>query len=255
MHSFRPTISTRTYAMLRDAVDTALQTARMVLAIGPAGIGKTFALDLVAAELNHGEDEVYVYTASESTSRSETKFFHKLLFDLNVSGAGSVDPMEVFEAFILRSYPFRGHGARKVLVIDECQYLQTKIVNCLKYFYDRGDMARKYDVTRGAFGLVFVGNAFLSKGGKDTAAAYDALNTRMSRWPLGRPADLEIATLSARYFPDNDALQSELTRAGVKWSNFREMAEAVSIASHFAGDSAIELTHLRAAIKVVGGKA
>ena len=32
----------------------------------------------------------------------------------------------------IRLVPYVPHGARKVLVIDECQYLQTKIVNCLK---------------------------------------------------------------------------------------------------------------------------
>lgn len=255
MHSKTPIISTRTHTMLKEAIDTALKTGRMALAIGPAGIGKTFSLNLIADELSQGDDDVIIFTASENTSRSETKFFHKVLFDMNVSGAGYSDPIEVFEAFMLQSYPFRGHGPRKVLIVDECQYLQTKIVNCLKSIFDRGDMARKFDPTRGAFGLVFVGNAFLTKGGKDARAAYEALNTRMSRWPLGRPAEMEMTTLAAKFFPESDSLPAELTRAGLRWGNFREMAEAVSMARHFAGTEPVELAHLRAAIQVVGGKA
>lgn len=255
MHVDDPIIETRTHTMLREAVRRVLSLGRMATCIGPAGIGKSFAARLVAEELTTGFDEVLVFTVPRDKSRSVKRFFQKLLFDLQVSGAGRGDPLEVFAGYMMESWPFRGFGPRKAIIFDEAQHLQANIVECLRWAYDLGDPARNFDRDGRAWGLVFLGNEhFLTGGGYEARAAFEALDTRTSKWPLARPAVDELAALAAKLFPDQGELQAAAVRAAEQWGNFRELAQCRDFAASFAEGGPITLAHLQAAIQVVGGR-
>lgn len=252
---YNTTIPTRAHAILRETVETALTLGRMGIARGPAGIGKSYALELIADELSRGDDDVMVFTASDATGASKTKFFGRALLDLGVLGNGAVDPMERLERFLLHSFPFRGFGPRKVLVVDECQHLSAKLIECLRYLYDRGERARRFDPTQPAFGLVLVGNGhFLTRGGKAERAAFEALLTRAPiEWEIDRPPEEEIAALARKHFPELSDLQEAFVAFGSKCGNFRQPVEAAAIATHLAGEGPVSLAHLRRAFLLSGG--
>lgn len=252
---YNTTIPTRAHAILRETVETALTLGRMGIARGPAGIGKSYALELIAEEFSRGEDEVMVFTASAATGGSKIKFFGRALLDLGIMGDGAVDPMERLERFLLKSFPFRGFGPRKVLVVDECQHLKAPLIECLRYIYDRGEHARRFDPTLPAFGLVLVGNGhFLTSGGKYERRAFEALLTRaVVEWEIDRPPEEEIAALARKHFPEQSELQDAFLAFGSKCGNFRQPVEAVAIATHLAGDGPVTLAHLRRAFLLSGG--
>jgi DNA transposition AAA+ family ATPase len=252
---YNVTIPTRAHAILRETVETALTLGRMGIVRGPAGIGKSYALELIAEELSRGDDEVMVITASAATGGAVTKFFGKALLTLGILGNGAVDPMERFERFMLHSFPFRGYGPRKVLVVDECQHLKANVIECLRYIYDRGELARRFDADQPAFGLVLVGNGhFLTRGGNAERAAFEALLTRAAvEWELDRPPVEEIAALAQKLCRDQPDLQEAFKAFGAKCGNFRQPVEAVAIATHLAGEGPMTLTHLRRAFLLSGG--
>ncbi|MFN3970890.1 MAG: AAA family ATPase [Gemmobacter sp.] len=255
-HNYRTTIQTGTHAIVRDVVHTALTIGRMAIVRGPAGIGKSYAIEMVREELTQDDDDVLVLTASKPTGGAVTKFFGKALVSLGIMGNGAVDPMERFERFMLQSFPFRGHGARKVLVIDECQHLKATLIESLRDIYDRGDGGRKFDPALPAFGLVLIGNDhFLTRGGRAERAAFEALLTRAPiEWEVARPTSAEIEALAEKLYPGAPDLQAELVSFGVKCRNFRQPAESAELAAHMAGGGPVELAHLRRAILLSGGE-
>jgi type II secretory pathway predicted ATPase ExeA len=226
------------------------------IARGPAGIGKSYALKLIAEELSREDDDVMVFTASKATGASRTKFFGNAVLELGIMGHGGVDPMQRLERFLLTGFPFRGFGPRKVLVVDECQHLNASLIECLRYVYDRGEEARRFDPSKPAFGLVLVGNGhFLTSGGKPERAAYEALLTRAAiDWEIDRPPQEEVAALARKLCPDQPELQEAFLAFGMKCGNFRQPAEAVALATHLAGEDPITLSHLRRAFLLSGGE-
>lgn len=252
---YNVTIPTRAHAILRETVETALTLGRMGIARGPAGIGKSYALELIAEEFSRGDDDVMVFSASAATGGSRTKFFSAAVLELAIMGHGAVDPMQRLERFLLNSFPFRGYGPRKVLVVDECQHLKAPMIECLRYIYDRGEQARRFDPTLPAFGLVLVGNGhFLTSGGKQERAAFEALLTRAAiEWDIDRPSEAEVAALAVKLCPDQPELQEAFKAFGVKCGNFRQPVEAVAIATHLAGEGPVTLVHLRRAFLLSGG--
>lgn len=75
---------------------------------GAAGIGKSYALELIVEEFKRGDDDVMVFTASEATGASRTKFFANAVLELAIMGHGGVEPIQRLERFLLNSFPFRG---------------------------------------------------------------------------------------------------------------------------------------------------
>lgn len=252
---YHATIPTRTHAILRETVETALSLGRMGIVRGAAGIGKSYALSLIEEEFSRDQDDVMIITASSGTGGAITKFFGGALLTLGIMGNGAVDPAERFQRYLLQSFPFRGFGPRKVLIVDECQHLKANVIEELRYIYDRGEKARRFDPTEPAFGLVLVGNGhFLTRGGKAERAAFEALLTRAPvEWELDRPPEEEIAALAAKLCPDQPDHQADFIAFGLKCGNFRQPAEAVAIAIHLAGEGPVTLAHLRRAFLLSGG--
>jgi AAA domain len=255
MHPITPIIRTSAYSMLREAARAAMETARLAIARGPVGIGKTFALWQIAEELTQGEDVVFFLEAPSDKSASIQKFYRKALFDLGFSGFGGADAFEVFKGRMLRSYPFRrfGHRPRVLLIIDECQRLAPNILETLRNAYDAGQTARDFDPEAPAFGILLVGNHhFMTKGGRSIMATFDAL---LSRCPLnidlGRPETAEYAALAAELFPEE--LRIDAARFGAKRGNLRELAEVGALARHYAGGGKISAIHLEKAILFATG--
>lgn len=253
-HEHQSSIPTRTHAILREMVETALTLTSMGIARGAAGIGKSYSLALIERELSRDADEVLVVTASAATGGANGKFFGNALLSLGIMGNGAVDPMERLERYLLQSFPFQTGGPRKVLVVDECQHLKANVLENLRYIYDRGLKAREFDPRFPAFGLVLVGNNhFLTRGGRSERAAFEALVTRADEWELDRPDEGEIAALAAQLLPDQPELQAELVAFGVKCRNFRQPGRAVAMAAHMAGGGPVALAHLRRAFLLSGG--
>lgn len=249
------TIQTRSHARLLQAATVALETARLTIVRGPAGIGKTYALDLIEGELSGGGAQVFRVLASADKSASVKKFFEKAIFDLGLMGHGGSDPVDRLAGYLLRSYPFRKNGPRVLLVIDECQHLTAKILETLRSIYDRGQRARDFDPDAPAFGMLFVGNPnFLTRGGKAERAAFEALLSRGPiEWELSRPPAQEYADLAAAFFPDAEDLQDVIRSYGESRRNLREMNEKFVLARHFAGGGQITMTHLQKAILLSSG--
>lgn len=158
----------------------------------------------------------------------------------------------------MQSYPFRPEGPRVLLIIDECQHLDAKMIECLRALFDTGRYARDFDANRLAFGLLLVGNGhFLSRGGRAERAAFEAL---LSRCPievtLDRPSRDEIEALAQSFFPEEQAMRQALAEHGECHGNLRVMDTAVDMARHFAGGNELTLAHLQKAfLFAAGGKA
>jgi type II secretory pathway predicted ATPase ExeA len=244
-------------SILTDIASMVLETARLGIVRGPVGIGKTYALRLIADHLTKDSDKVLLIEAPSEKSQSVRRFYQNALFDMGYFGHGGADPFEVFLGHMLRSYPGQVGGERKLLIVDECQRLGPNILETIREAYDAGQIMRDGDSSAPAFGVLLVGNHhFMTKGGRSVMMTLDAL---MSRCPvnhdLGRPQAEEYAALSAKLFPGSKALQDRAAKFGAKQGNLRQMAEAAALAHHYAGSGEVAAIHLEKAILLAGGAA
>jgi AAA domain len=261
MHPITPIIRTSAYSMLSDTAQTLLAKAQLSIVRGHPGIGKSFALQQIETELSRGGDEIYLMEAPSDKSRSLDKFFRKALFDLGFYGHGGADPYEYFKGVMLRSFPFRtaGYRPRVLLIVDECQRLAPNILEALRGAFDGGRIARDEDLMcrtseAPAFGILLVGNHhFLTRGGRDIAATFDALTSRGPIINLARPEQGEYLKLAASLFPESDQLQTATARFGAKRGQLRSMANVAARAHHYAGSQTVSLIHLEKAILFEGG--
>lgn len=254
-HTTGPIIRTGAHAILKQAAAVALETGQLAIARGPAGIGKSFALTLLEDSMSRKEDRVYVFTATIRNGRSVKRFFDEAILELGILGYGGTDPMQRLERVLLQSFPFRETGQRVLFVIDECQHLDAKMIECLRAMFDKGRIARDFDHSMPAFGLLLVGNAqFLSRGGRAERAAFEAL---LSRCPievtLDRPAAEEFGDLAQALFPDSPDLKRALVLHGQRHGNLRVMATSFSMARHFASGESITMAHLQKAFLFAAG--
>lgn len=256
-HGANPIIRTSAHAILKVAAMAALETAQLAIARGPAGIGKSFALTLLQQAMWNDRDRIYVFTATARNGRSTTRFFQEIVIALEIMGDGPTDPFQRLKHRLLFSRPFVAFAPRILLVIDECQHLDGKLIECLRALFDLGHYARDFDASQPAFGLLLVGNGhFLTQGGRAERAAFEAL---LSRCPievtLERPSRDEIQSLAERLLPENEALQLALAEHGARHGNLRVMDTAVDMARHFAGDGDLTMAELQKAfLFAAGGK-
>lgn len=247
----RTTIETGIAATIRTVARQIADGAGLGLLRGPAGVGKSFALDLVAAELRASGCEVVRVTASTVIGGSWIAFVRAVLDSAPSSKHAAL------EAFwgLLRGYPFEQYATRVILMVDESQELKTVVLETIRSQWDRGDDARLGNEHAPAFGCLFVGNdTFMGKGGNVRTAAFRPLLSRVTHnMNLPRPSRRELADFARALAPDNEELQAILRDLGESEGNFREPATAMRTA-RFMGDPNDPITpdRLRAAIRVKG---
>jgi type II secretory pathway predicted ATPase ExeA len=173
-------IETRAQSILRDVIHQVVAGAGLALVRGPAGIGKTFALDLIEDELVEAGVRVIRVTATPAIEGSLSAFAREALAEYRVEAASTMNAVESLWS-LLEGYPFRDYGPRTLFMVDESQGLKTSILEMIRALWDRGTHARLGMASGPAFGCVLVGNdQFMSKGGHVRTASFRPLLSRVT---------------------------------------------------------------------------
>lgn len=253
-HDTKPIIETGVATTLRTVIGQVVAGAGLALVRGPAGIGKSFALDLVSGELEAEGVNVVRVTASEVISGSISAFTRAILSQYRVTPGSTLDGVEAL-GDLLRGYPFRDFGPRAVFIVDEAQVLKPAILETIRGLWDRGDGARQAMEGGPAFGCVLVGNdTFMSKGGTQRVAGFRPLMTRVTHdIRLPRPNKAEHAALAEILFAEQPELQEIIAGFGQDVGNLRAQDVAARQARLTARGGSVSADHLRLAIKFMGG--
>lgn len=248
-------IETVVESMLRDVIADVLQGAGLGILRGPAGIGKTFALDLISEELEAAGAIVIRVTVSPATGGSISSFTRAVLSQYRIETGSTADGVEAL-AELLRGYPFRDVGPRVVFIVDEAQELKPAILESIRSLWDRGDHARRDSGTEPAFGCVLVGNEmFMGKGGNLRVASFRPLMSRLTHnIQLPRPDKKEIAALAEALFPQQADLIGEMEDLGAIAGDLRSLSVAARQARQAAKGGPVTLSLLRRIIRMMRGK-
>lgn len=246
-------IETGVGATLSLVCDQVLAGAGLAVLKGSVGIGKTFALEQIVADLREQGHKVALVTASEATAGNINAFLRSILGD-HVETGSSSDAEEAVWA-LLAGRPFMASGTKSLLIVDEAQKLAGRVLETIRGLWDRGDAARLGKASAPAFGCVMVGNpTFMGKGGAQRTAAFQPLLDRLTHnMTLPRPSRSECEAFAATLF-DTHELQKELAETGVAKGTLRSMATAARSAQVLAGDGPVLPAHLRQAFKMMGGR-
>ncbi|WP_323005431.1 ATP-binding protein [Pseudorhodobacter sp.] len=247
-------IETVTGSILRDVTQDILEGAGLGILRGPAGIGKSFALDLITEELEALGAMVVRITVSPATGGSISSFTRAVLAQYRIETGSTADGVEAM-AELLRGYPFRDIGPQTVFIVDEAQELKPAVLETIRSLWDRGDQARLGDASTPAFGCVLVGNEmFMGKGGNLRVASFRPLMSRVTHnVQLPRPNKKEVAALATSLFPTQSDLIEELKELGAATGNLRTLATAARRSRQSAKDEPVNLALLRQIIRMMMG--
>lgn len=253
--SLKPTIETRAQSILRDVILQVVAGAGLALVRGPAGVGKTFALDRIDEELTESGVRVVRVTATAAIERSLSAFAREALAGYGIEAGSTTDAWESLWN-LLEGYPFRDYGPRTLFIVDESQGLQTSILEMIRALWDRGTQARLGLTNGPAFGCVLVGNdQFMSKGGHVRTASFRPLLSRVTHnLFLQRPSAAECRAMAGLLFRDLPDHCAMIEGFGSDVGNLRQMQAAKATASILADGGEITVDHLRRAILMMGGK-
>jgi type II secretory pathway predicted ATPase ExeA len=230
--------------------------AEMAVLRGAVGIGKSYALDRIAAQMTEQGVLVVMVTATEATAGNVNAFLRAILGPyFSETGSGSEAEEAVWR--LLQGHPFTAGGQKVLLIVDEAQKLAGRVLETIRGLWDRGDAARLGDTSAPAFGCVLVGNpTFMGKGGAQRTASFEPLLSRLSfNMILPRPSRAECQSFAAKLFPEDPACATALADGGQALGHLRGMATAVRSARLLAGESPVTVGHIRQAFKMMGGKA
>lgn len=249
-----PIIETGVGSTIRQAAEQVLAGAGLGLLRGPAGIGKTFALDKIAADLQDEGEIVVRVTASPAIGGSISAFARAILATYRMETTSTLDGVEAV-AELLTGYPFRPHSPRAILIVDEAQELKPTILETIRSLWDRGTNSR-LELCGPAFGCLLVGNdLFMGKGGNLRVASFRPLLTRVTHnLSLPRPSRAEHVAFAQALFPDAPELQAILAGFGEDAGNMRAQDVAARQSRLLAGSERVEAAHLRMAIRMMGGR-
>lgn len=236
-------------------IDQVLKGAGLALVRGPTGIGKSFALDLIAQELEDQGASVVRATASEVTGGSISTFTRSILSQYRIESGSTWDGVEALSD-LLAGYPFRDVGPRVVFIVNEAQVLKPSILETIRGLWDRGETARRMMEGGPAFGCALVGNdTIMSKGGSQRVAGFRSLRSRVTHdLRLPRPSVGEHQAFARVQFPDQPELQEILAGFGQDAGNLRAQDVAARQARLNARGGDVSTAHLALAIKFMGGK-
>lgn len=259
----RPTIETGIGSTIRGVADQVARGAGLALLRGPAGIGKSFALDMVEAELKAAGVRVVRVTASTVIGGNVKAFAKAVLAPYGIEVQATQDAVDAMWG-LLRGYPFQSFGDRVIFMVDEAQELKTVILETVHSGWDLGTAARLGDAGAPAFGCMFIGNnTFMGKGGSLRTAAFRPLLSRVTHnINLPRPGRSELAAHARQLAPEDGEkltepleLQTLLRDLGESEGQFRALATAMRVAGGLAGDGgAITPERLRLAIRMMRGR-
>ena len=249
------TIEAGVGSMLRSVIDKVVSGAELAVVRGDVGIGKSYALSLIDADLREAGVYVVRVTVTPVLDANINAFLRAILGPNSIdSGSGADAELAVWA--MLEGNPFLPWGRRVILIIDEAQGLSGRVLEVIRGLWDRGENARLGDESATAFGCILVGNStFMTKGGKQRVQAYKPLLDRLAYdVTLAGPSRAEYLSYASAAFPEQIDLQSELAEFGKMRANFRGMATASRNARALAGDKPVTVAHLRMAVKNMGGK-
>lgn len=251
----RINIETGIGSMIQTVADQVVKSAGLALLRGPAGIGKTFALDKVVEALQADGVQVVRVTASPAIGGSVSAFTRTILSEYRIETTSTSDGIEAL-ADLLSGYPFRAYGPRVLFMADEAQELKPSILETVRGLWDRGTNARLSQEDGPAFGCMFVGNdLFMGKGGNLRVASFRPLLTRVTHnLSLPRPSKDEHAALAKALFPEQPEFQETLAGFGVDEGTLRAQDTAARQAKMLADGGQVSEAPLRQAIKMMGGK-
>ena len=254
-HTGRSIIETVAGSILRNVIGEVLDGAGLAILRGPAGIGKSFALDLIAEDLEADGATVVRVTISPATGGSISSFTRAVLSQYRIETGSAADAVEALGE-LLAGYPFSDAGPRVVFVIDEAQELKPAILETVRSLWDRGTHARLGLATGPAFGCVLVGNEmFMGKGGNLRVAGFRPLMSRVTHnVQVPRPDTREIAAMAQSLFPNESDKIAELEELGAITGNLRSLAVAARQSHLAAKGEPVTLALLRRVIRMMGGK-
>lgn len=251
-----PIIATGTLKRLRFYADTLAASAGLGIFRGPVGIGKTFAVDQIAAALAAQGVHVLTATARPELEGSIRDFINSLLTRWRLAEPTTRSAVETLEAVVL-GYPFRSWSPlRSLLIIDEAQNLKVNVLEMLRGVYDMGDAARLGDEEAPAFGLMMVGNStFLNRSGRAREASYAPLMSRVDIFDELDPssADECFRLASALCRSDKNGAQL-LGERGAREGSLRSVWLDANRARHLAKGAPIAEQHVRDALAMRGVK-
>lgn len=241
--------------MLRFVTSQIVTGAEIGVCRGEVGIGKSFALSQIEAELENDGVRVIRVTVTPAIEANINAFMRAVLGPNCIETSSGADAMEGVWS-LLAGNPFLSWGQRVVLIIDEAQGLSVRVLETIRGLWDRGDRARRGDETAPAFGCLLVGNnSFISRGGAQRVASFKPLLDRLAfNIRLPGPSRAECRSYACTVYPNLPDYQAELAELGEVRGTLRSMATAARNASGLAGDKPVTLAHLRMAIKNMGGK-
>lgn len=243
-------IPTLAHQLLKSAATIVARDAGLGVVKGAVGIGKTFALEQIVAELADEGIDVIMITSNPEIEGNIRNFCMSVTRD---GGKGRATDALFDE---LRGYPFRDPPQPLIFIVDEAQGLKSNVLETLRSLWDRGDRARRISRNAPAFGLLLCGNEkFLNRGRGEGQADYRPLKDRVTvNVILPRPAPSEYAALAKAMLPDNPDAQEELRRGGSEAGTLRSIEKAYHTALFQAGGGEITADLIRNAFTLRGGR-
>lgn len=247
-----PIIRTTVLKRLETLVQQVANTAELAMVKGPAGIGKTFAIDHIT-ETAKGFD-VYAITARTEIAGNIRWMANELLHPHGIQESQVAESMQSVWNLVARR-PFDDYPSRSVLIIDEAQTLKPSVLESFRGLFDMGERARIFGGNKLAFGMILVGNGtFLNRAGGARRVAYEPLMQRFQyKLEFGRPSRADYE-LFIKDLPGTDtALKAELVELGLSKGSIRAVAKAWRAAAHLASGQEPSADVLQTVIKMMGG--
>jgi DNA transposition AAA+ family ATPase len=204
-----------------------LSGPRMTAICGPSGLGKTEAI----AEFFKDDRRAWIMTvaAGEDTEKHLSEL---LCATLDIQDAWRMSLLE------RRKWLVRCFGADSTVVIDGAQNLS---VNALEWACDL--------CTKAGCDLVFAGGVALNAKFKNN----EQLNGRAKRKKVfTRVSTADVSAVARAYGADRDGITGALEGVGYLGGGLNNVMSVLEVAGVLAGDSAMSLGDVRAAIEQLG---
>ena len=222
-------IETSIFRAIDGAVTYARATKRAAAIIGPPGIGKTVALERIAATVGRA---TYVrISATQGTGKAAFRLLADA-FDIARAGRESTDSLwrGLEDHFASIAY----WKTQEFLLVDEAQQLD---LNVLKELVDLP--------SRFGFPVIVCGNADLLKRSRVDRGAYEQISSRCAkRLLLKAPLDEDLVSIAV----DFDVYGADARAAAVAYgqnTSIRELVQLLEDARAFVGSGPLRLAELR----------